>query len=388
MNCQDPFPDSVVENNDPMSEVGQEDNPMALPSSTQDIIPNQNEKKGPVHVCIRECIDDKDDKSNAIHQLLQLKKSMVELLDAYDEKMSTMHTVAFQNRERLAQSFQDLNHYLLREKETQLATGKDKEIKLVQNLDERVLDLVRMATSVEDMLLKLEQKKPRRWKTPAMNQIKDAKDKLREFSRSEENLEGQMSAVQLREWRGLRHFVKPIPETLYFDPQSAHPNLVLSPDLKQVKVGFFLREIIYEKHCFMPGIYILGKPGFHSGKHYWEVDVGQKTNWIIGVAKESVKRKENQDLSPTNGYWVLRKAQDHVFYCLEASHLCLKMKASPMRIGIYLDFSSSHLSFYNVDLACLIFELSDLPIEEALFPFFCPGIPLLIEDFPPLTLIN
>ncbi|KAL7851955.1 hypothetical protein SRHO_G00177400 [Serrasalmus rhombeus] len=48
---------------------------------------------------------------------------------------------------------------------------------------------------------------------------------------------------------------------------------------------------------------VLGSEGLDSGTHSWEVEVGNSDNWMIGVAKESVKRKETSQSGPENGMW-------------------------------------------------------------------------------------
>uniref|UniRef100_A0A4W5QM89 Uncharacterized protein n=1 Tax=Hucho hucho TaxID=62062 RepID=A0A4W5QM89_9TELE len=58
---------------------------------------------------------------------------------------------------------------------------------------------------------------------------------------------------------------------------------------------------------------VLGKEGFFSGRFYYEVAVQEKTNWDLGVARESINRKGNIILKPQNGYWtvVLRNGNEY-----------------------------------------------------------------------------
>ncbi|KAG8446754.1 hypothetical protein GDO86_014280 [Hymenochirus boettgeri] len=183
-------------------------------------------------------------------------------------------------------------------------------------------------------------------------------------------IDGAISPLQTHEWRGIRHFMKPIPDPLCFDPESANPNLRVSIDLTQVKFQPSTENLKDRRHCFEPGLYVLAMPGFQSGLHYWEVDVGLKSNWIIGVVKGLVERKGITELSPPHGYFVLRKHQDYEFYGLGS--LPLMVKTSPIRIGVSLDLIRHHLAFYDADTAKMIYEYSDCSLDKGLFAFFCP----------------
>ncbi|MGH0175267.1 UNVERIFIED_CONTAM: hypothetical protein FKN15_013215 [Acipenser sinensis] len=46
---------------------------------------------------------------------------------------------------------------------------------------------------------------------------------------------------------------------------------------------------------------VLGSEGFTSGKHCWDVEMGNKSYWNLGLTKESSQRKVN----PGAGYWII-----------------------------------------------------------------------------------
>ncbi|KAK9524947.1 hypothetical protein VZT92_017304 [Zoarces viviparus] len=56
-------------------------------------------------------------------------------------------------------------------------------------------------------------------------------------------------------------------------------------------------------HCPM----VLGEEGFTSGRHDWEVQVGLRNNWDVGVAKETVNRKEIIEVERANGFLAIGK---------------------------------------------------------------------------------
>ncbi|XP_018419090.1 PREDICTED: nuclear factor 7, brain-like [Nanorana parkeri] len=265
------------------------------------------------------------------------------------------------------------SHQLLKEEEEmRLANIRRVENEAKHELEEKLLNLVHFVESLKE--------------TKTKDQVSMNGVRLRTLSLSvKEELDGCEPPVHLRLSKEITHIVKPVPVEIQFDPESAHPSLCLSPDLKQVRFEPCVQIKKLQKDCFEPGLYILGKPGFKSGRHYWEVDVGSKSSWIIGVVQESVERKGTWELNSANGYWVLRKQDHNVFYGIGESFVTLKLEKMPMRIGVCLDLFKSHLAFYDADTTELIFQIS-VNAGQRLFPFFCPGVPMSEEDWCPLTL--
>ncbi|KAL0189257.1 hypothetical protein M9458_016356, partial [Cirrhinus mrigala] len=89
------------------------------------------------------------------------------------------------------------------------------------------------------------------------------------------------------------------------DPDTAHPKLFLSEDDKKAGCGETRQVVPESPWRFDTCPSVLGKEGFSSGKFYFEVQVKGKTDWDLGVAVESVKRKGVITLSPRNGLWTL-----------------------------------------------------------------------------------
>uniref|UniRef100_A0A3P9M9C9 Bloodthirsty-related gene family, member 1 n=1 Tax=Oryzias latipes TaxID=8090 RepID=A0A3P9M9C9_ORYLA len=160
-------------------------------------------------------------------------------------------------------------------------------------------------------------------------------------------------------------------ENITLDPRTAHPRLIISADGKQVRCTDHHQAVPDYPERFDRVVCVMAHQGFNSGRHYWEVEVGEKTDWDLGVACHSVNRKGKIPASPTNGYWFLslRDRTEYVFRTDPATNLSVNIR--PSRIGIYLDCDKGMVSFYNVEAKALIYTHTD-SFPDTIHPFFSP----------------
>ncbi|CAL8333053.1 unnamed protein product [Merluccius merluccius] len=160
-------------------------------------------------------------------------------------------------------------------------------------------------------------------------------------------------------------------ENVTFDPNTAHPRLIISVDGKQVCCGDRHHPVLDTPERFDRVVCVLARQGFTSGRHYWEVKVGDKTDWDLGVASHSINRKGKITVSPAHGYWFLslRDRKDYAFRAEPAIPLSLSLR--PSRIGIFVDCDKGKLSFYDVEAKVLIYTFVD-SFSGAIHPFFSP----------------
>uniref|UniRef100_A0A096MI48 Tripartite motif-containing protein 7-like n=1 Tax=Poecilia formosa TaxID=48698 RepID=A0A096MI48_POEFO len=155
------------------------------------------------------------------------------------------------------------------------------------------------------------------------------------------------------------------------DSNTAHPRLVLSEDLKSVWCGDRHHHVPDTPERFDRVVCVLGREAISHGKHYWEVEVNGKTDWDLGVARQSVNRKGKIDYTPNNGFWFLSLRDKHKYAFRSEPCTDVEMNLRPHKIGIFVDYEKGEVSFYNVDAKVHIYTFHDI-FTENLFPFFSP----------------
>uniref|UniRef100_A0A674JPU4 Butyrophilin subfamily 1 member A1 n=1 Tax=Terrapene triunguis TaxID=2587831 RepID=A0A674JPU4_9SAUR len=161
--------------------------------------------------------------------------------------------------------------------------------------------------------------------------------------------------------------LSPVDVTLH--PDTANPNLVLSEGRKHVKHGNW--DPRNKSEGFEHDIWVLGAEGFTEGRRYWEVEVGGKIGWYLGVCREPVSRKEKVTLTPEDGYWVVW-LKGGVYQALTSPSTSLPVSIRPSRVGIFLDYEAGEVSFYNVTDRSRLFTFTDT-FSGTLRPYFSPG---------------
>ncbi|XP_067393032.1 zinc finger protein RFP-like [Emydura macquarii macquarii] len=196
--------------------------------------------------------------------------------------------------------------------------------------------------------------------------------RIRDFAR-ENNLQGAVTGFLegLAAERGLRR-ARGFAVDVTLDPDTANPKLVLSADGKRVRRGDTRQDLPDSPERFDPCLCVLGTEGFPGGRRYWEVEVGDKPSWELGVCKESVSRKGKVTLSPEDGFWAVW-LRDGEYEALTSPATILPVSVRPSRVGIFLDYEAGEVSFYNVTDRSQLCTVTGT-FSGTLRPYFSPGV--------------
>ncbi|XP_025237211.1 tripartite motif-containing protein 26 [Theropithecus gelada] len=255
---------------------------------------------------------------------------------------------------------------------------------------------------------------------------------------------GEFSDKLLSLQRGLREFQGKLLRDLEYktvsvtlDPQSASGYLQLSEDWKCVTYTSLYKSAYLHPQQFdcEPGV--LGSKGFTWGKVYWEVEV-EREGWsedeedgdeeeegeeeeeeeeagygdgyddwetdedeeslgdeeeeeeeeeeevlescMVGVARDSMKRKGDLSLRPEDGVWALRLSSSGI-WANTSPEAELFPALRPRRVGIALDYEGGTVTFTNAESQELIYTFT-ATFTRRLVPFLWlkwPGTRLLLR---------
>eukprot|EP00075_Anas_platyrhynchos_P036949 XP_027326202.1 butyrophilin subfamily 3 member A2-like isoform X19 [Anas platyrhynchos] len=219
---------------------------------------------------------------------------------------------------------------------------------------------------------------------------KDAKlvKQAAEIEETDARLDEQAAELAWRKFLLPHYTVK-----VTLDPDTAHPDLVVSQDNKSVRQEKQQPQVPDTPERFDNRSCLLGREEFREGRHCWlvegEGERGEYSCWAVGVARASVKRKGWIDMSPKEGIWAVQYYEGHLT-SLTSPPTPLSLSPIPTRIWVCLDCTQGQVSFINADNGVEIFTFTAASFNrESIRPWFwlVPGsVQLCLRDSTPQTL--
>ncbi|XP_031143245.1 E3 ubiquitin-protein ligase TRIM21-like [Sander lucioperca] len=275
-----------------------------------------------------------------------------------------------------------LNELINTIKEKQKTTEKQAEA-FIKELEQEISKLMKRSTEVEQLShsedhlhllqsvqsLNIQQPPPTKdWTEVSVRPSSYEGTVVKAVAQLEETLSKEMKKLVESELKRVQQYAVDV--TL--DPDTAYPELILSDDGKQVNHGDVRKNLPDNPERFSKSVCVLGKQSFTTGRFYFEVQVKRKTEWTLGVVRESINRKRSITLSPQNGYWTIWLRNGNEYKALAGPPVRLSLKSPPQKVGVFVDYEEGLVSFYDVDAAALIYSFTGCSFTEKLFPYFSP----------------
>ncbi|XP_062294976.1 E3 ubiquitin-protein ligase TRIM21-like [Scomber scombrus] len=271
-----------------------------------------------------------------------VERSLNELIETFEEKQRTTEKQAEDFIKELEQEISELKK---RSSEVEKLSHSEDHLHLLQNFPS-----LKAAPPTKD------------WTEVSVRPSYE-ETVVKAVAQLEETLSKQMKKLFEAELKRVQQYAVDV--TL--DPDTANPELSLSDDGKQVNHGDVKKKLPDNpKRCTRYCI-VLGNQSFSSGRFYFEVQVKEKTDWDLGVARESINRKGDITLSPQNGFWTIWLINGNEYSALYSVDISRSQK-----VGVFVDYEEGLVSFYDVDAAALIYSFTGCSFTEKLYPYFGP----------------
>ncbi|XP_062978492.1 tripartite motif-containing protein 10-like [Elgaria multicarinata webbii] len=289
--------------------------------------------------------------------------------------------------EKTVAKFRRLHQFLDEQEKLLLAEMEELEKEIAKKRDEYMVRLSEQFSCLERVIEEMEEK----CQQPACKLLQDIRSSLQrcEEKAKFENPMAFPSALKWRIWDFcditpfLEGVMKQFRDALVcglqlqkanitLDPDTAHPQLILSEDRKSVRWGDVHRDLPPNPERFDRCAFVLGREGFTAGRHFWDVVLGSEERWAVGVARKSMKRKGLFNLNQKEGVWAVGKWGDTYIATKATGNAALSLGAELKKIRVILNCAGGKVCFYNADTAAQIYAYQAASFSgKTLYPFFC-----------------
>ncbi|XP_067427119.1 nuclear factor 7, brain-like [Thunnus thynnus] len=327
-------------------------------------------------VPVEQAVSDLKDQLKSDLESLQDKRDKYKQVEkTYNEMVEHSKKQLLSTEKQIRAEFNKLHQFLKEEEESRLAALREEEeqkgktiSREMKRIQEQISSLSDSISAVEEDLQKhnvsfLSSYKPTQTRARAQCSLSDPQL----VSGALIDVAKHLGNLSFRVWEKMKEKVHFSPVIL--DPNTANPCLYLSDDLTIVRCGDTEQQLPDNPERYTKYSTVLGSEGFSSGKHSWEVEVGDHPDWIVGLAKESVDRRGEILASPEYGIWCLWHGDGKYTNGLGET---VGVKKSLQRIRVQLDYDRGEASFYDPEDMTHVCTHRDT-FSEKLFPYFHIG---------------
>ncbi|XP_026042458.1 tripartite motif-containing protein 35-like [Astatotilapia calliptera] len=325
-------------------------------------------------VPVEEAVSDlKEQLKSDLKSLQDKRNKYKQVEETYNEVREHMKKQLLSTERQIRAEFKKLQQFLKEEEESRLAALREEEEQKGRTISREMKMIEEQISSLSDSICAVEEELQKH-SVPFLSSYKDTQSRAQSSVSDPQLVSGALIDVakhlgnlSFRVWEKMKEKVHFSPVIL--DPNTANCWLYLSDDLTSVRNGDTKQQLPDnpERNTKYPTVF--GSDSFSSGKHSWEVEVGEHPGWIVGLIKESVDRKGEIFVSPKYGIWCLNHGSGKYTNGVGQT---VRVKKSLQRIRVQLDYDRGEVSFYDPEDMTHICTHRHT-FTEKLFPFFNIG---------------
>ncbi|XP_035967993.1 tripartite motif-containing protein 60-like [Halichoerus grypus] len=279
-------------------------------------------------------------------------------------------------REEIKSEFEQILLFLKNEQEIVLRQLRDEEMDILTKLNENLTTFSNHLSTLKHLSKEIEGK----YMKSELELLTDVESIYHRYKtlKSPEPFSFQLKEYGYHlapQYSGLNKIINRFQVHIILDPETAHCKLIVSEDRKTVQYGNKRHNLPHNPRRFYLCPAVLGSMGYNSGRQYWEVEVKDKPEWIVGVCKDSLPRRrknQNQPVLAQDALWGVGRCSQSNYIALGPKKTNLLPKVIPRKIGIFLDCELCEVSFYNLSDRSLLY-IFNYYFTETLWPYFYTG---------------
>uniref|UniRef100_A0A3B3SE50 Tripartite motif containing 35-12 n=1 Tax=Paramormyrops kingsleyae TaxID=1676925 RepID=A0A3B3SE50_9TELE len=286
-------------------------------------------------------------------------KKFTKVKQEFEETAKHIKSQSQHTEKKIKEEFEELHQFLREEEEARLTTLRMEGMEKSERMKEKIDNISKQVSTLSEKIRDIE--KAMGAEDVSFLKVGCSLQDPELASEALIDVAKHLGSLKFRVWEKMLGTVQYTPWLSVFD------------DLTSVRDTGVKQQLPDNPERFSPCVGVLGSEGFNSGKHSWEVEVGDTPEWDVGVAAESVNRKGGITYKPENGFWVIVLKKGDVYTACDSPPALLSLKKTPQRIRVQLDYDRGEVSFSNPADMSLIYTFKGT-FTGSLFPFFSPSV--------------